>query len=93
MAGSVSQRIDGDVVLGGGDVLAQGSQPGRQAVGVGAHQLVQAAVDQAAAALAGMGVVGVAAGGAVAPGRGCGAVGAERVGHGAGDDRLVAAAG
>ena len=58
----------GDVVLGGGDVLAQGPQPGRQAAGVGAQQLVQPAVDQAAAALAGVGVVGVAAGGAVAPG-------------------------
>ena len=66
----------GDGVLGSGDIAAQRLQPGRQGTAWGTHQLIQAPVDQAASALAGAGVAGVAAGRAISPGRGRCAVGA-----------------
>ena len=57
---------------------AQCEQPRGEVSRGRAHDLLQAAVDQASAALAGLGVVGVAAGGAVQPGWGAVPVGAER---------------
>lgn len=79
--------VGGDGMFGGSDVVAQGQQP-RSEVGRGrADDLVEAPVDQTPLASPGFRVVGVAAGGAVEPGRGRRAVGAERAGQGAGSDR------
>ena len=80
-------------VAGLGELAAQGLQSGRQGAVGGTHQLVQARVDQAAGALAGVRMAGVAADRAAGPGRGRGAAGAQRAGQGAGGDRRDAAAG
>ena len=80
-------------VAGLGELAAQGLQSRRQGAAGGTHQLVQARVDQAAGALAGVRMAGVAADRAAGPGRGRGAAGAQRAGQGAGGDRRDAAAG
>ncbi|MEV8311857.1 hypothetical protein AB0P36_32155 [Streptomyces flavidovirens] len=53
----------GDGVLGGGDVAPEGFEPGMQSMGGRTQQFVEAPVDQASDALAGMRIVRVGAGG------------------------------
>ncbi|MFE3166699.1 hypothetical protein [Streptomyces sp. NPDC059224] len=77
----------GDGVLGGGDVVPEGFEARVECIGRGPQQLAQAPVDETAGALAGVWVVGIAAGGTGVPDlRGC-AVSAKRLVEGPGDDR------
>jgi hypothetical protein len=83
----------GDGVLGSGDVVPEGFEAGVKGIGRGTQQFVEASVDEAASALAGVRVVGIGAGGTGVPDLGCGAVRAKRLGEGAGDDRRESSAG